>query len=373
MRSTPANSDGNDDLSAWLDGELGEAEMAELEAELARDPALRAELAELEAVVRFVRDEAPVPAPDDFERRLAARIAAEQPEHAGFGARSAEGWSSWWRRPLGIPLEGWALTLAAAAALLIAWRVPALVGGVPDDGGERELSPAAVEPPSMPLRPDLGPDNPGAPSKDAPPEVIGRATTDPRAEAKKVASTRGIDAAPPVADGVVPDGAPDAVPAPSPGLELPLAQAVAPDGKPGGAPDGTADGGAADGGSLRYVVHAEDGKVKLELLKIAGRYGWSVVDSAGAIVSTGRMAGSTEDLVLSLPQADLARLDAELGAKGHRVEHVGGGDLVGGSHVRVRITLAVDAADPGVGAKKAVQVDESAEIRAPDAAAPTRR
>ena len=68
------------DLSAWLDGELDDDAAALLEEQLALDPTLKAELDELEAVVAFVRERAPVHAPDGFtapSRGPKARILAE--------------------------------------------------------------------------------------------------------------------------------------------------------------------------------------------------------------------------------------------------------------------------------------------------------
>jgi anti-sigma factor RsiW len=53
-------------LSAYLDGELSTSARARLEAQLASDPALRAELDVLRRTVAMVRDLPPVPAPHNF-------------------------------------------------------------------------------------------------------------------------------------------------------------------------------------------------------------------------------------------------------------------------------------------------------------------
>src|SRR5687768_10903156 len=114
MSREPSSTNGitpnGESLSAWLDGEIDPAEAAELEAELARDPALKAELESLESVVRLLRDEGPAQAPLGFHHRVMARVEEEHPERPS--------WWSWLRRPFGVPLEGWAIGLAAAVALL---------------------------------------------------------------------------------------------------------------------------------------------------------------------------------------------------------------------------------------------------------------
>ncbi len=53
-------------LSAYLDGELGEAQQADLDARLSRDPTLRAELRAMHRTVSLVRELPSVPAPRNF-------------------------------------------------------------------------------------------------------------------------------------------------------------------------------------------------------------------------------------------------------------------------------------------------------------------
>jgi len=62
-------------LSAYLDGQLSAGERARLEAQLAADPALRAELEALRHTVALVRELPPVPIPRNFilPRAMAAR------------------------------------------------------------------------------------------------------------------------------------------------------------------------------------------------------------------------------------------------------------------------------------------------------------
>src|SRR5688572_12353744 len=140
--SATAPSDG-ERLSAWLDGEIDPAEAAELEAELARDPALKAELDSLETVVRLLRDEGPSQAPLGFHHRVMARVEQEHPVRPS--------WWAWLRRPLGVPLEGWAIGLAAAVALLLV--LPSKSPPAPELPQPEETSPAVVKLPE----PDVAP------------------------------------------------------------------------------------------------------------------------------------------------------------------------------------------------------------------------
>jgi len=95
-------------LSAYLDGSLSEGEAAEVEAALARDPALHADFEAMKRAVSLLREVGPRTAPPDLHGRIMARVARE-PQPVGRLA--------WLRRPLSrLPVEGFAL---AAAALLV--------------------------------------------------------------------------------------------------------------------------------------------------------------------------------------------------------------------------------------------------------------
>ncbi len=110
-------------LSAYLDGELTAGEARDVEAALAADPALRAELDELRAAVDALRDGGIVEPPPGFADRLAARLEREP---------MPVGWRRWVRQ---IRPEG---AMLAAAALLVVLYVgnheslPDLA--LPDDG-----------------------------------------------------------------------------------------------------------------------------------------------------------------------------------------------------------------------------------------------
>lgn len=303
-------------LSAWLDGELDEAEAAELEAELARDPELRAELASLESVVHLFRSEAPAPAPLGFDRRVMARIDEEFPESP-----------SWWsrlRRPGGIPLEGWVLGLAAAAALLLVLpiRNPGADEAAP---ALKELSPAAVElprpqDPVVPSTPVAGPGEKGSESK-----WIGRATT-------------GEDSIPKEAPLVAISGT----------EARPEEAQVDPAAGVGGTAEATEPTATdpVDPGEYRYVVRSKDAGMKREILAIASRYGTGATSTDAKPITDGRMRSGTEELVVALAHTDLAAFDRDLAAfardlaaEGYTVEaHVPENELLGGT-VEVRIAL----------------------------------
>lgn len=128
----------NEQLSALLDGELTDTEAAALEAELAADPALREELEALRAASRFLRDHAPVSAPEGFAARLQERLAAEPPPAANTTAAFAG---------LRRALPG----LAVAAAALIVVGVTAMQstfqGAAPEPAAEtKAAAPAAAAP-----------------------------------------------------------------------------------------------------------------------------------------------------------------------------------------------------------------------------------
>jgi len=102
----------NEELSAYLDGELEDTEVAELEARLAAEPALREELEALSAAADFLRTHGPVRAPPGFHGRV--MVAVEDEPVPG-------SWWRWLRRPFGLPVEG--LAVAAAAVLVLVFAL----------------------------------------------------------------------------------------------------------------------------------------------------------------------------------------------------------------------------------------------------------
>jgi hypothetical protein len=274
------------DLSAWLDGELDDDAAALLEEQLALDPTLKAELDELEAVVAFVRERAPVHAPDGFTARLLDRVDAEED-------RRARGW----RRPFGVPWEGWAAGLAAAAAiLLVAWpRDRSAVRG-----DEQLWSPAALEGPravEAPVDPVLPP----------PADAKGAGGSGRRGTPRVVETT--------------------------PALEVPPVEVVPPDTAEASEPLVT-----APPPPLVYTVQSVDPELKRRVLAIVARYGF-VITEDGEPVAMATMDGPRERLLVSIAQDSLPEFDRELQENGYAVSHRATGTLVNGDRVEIEIQL----------------------------------
>lgn len=100
-------------LSAYVDGELTAEERTALEARLESDQVLRADLRELEATVHLVRAHGPTRAPEDFLQEVLERVEQEPVQLA---------WYQRLRRPLGVPIETYVVTAAAAAVLLFVFQ-----------------------------------------------------------------------------------------------------------------------------------------------------------------------------------------------------------------------------------------------------------
>ncbi|MCB9688593.1 MAG: hypothetical protein H6735_26380 [Alphaproteobacteria bacterium] len=309
-------------LSAWLDGELDEAEAAEIEAELARDPALRADLEELEGVVRLLREEGPTEAPMNFHAQVMARVEEEHP---------AGGWSL--TRWLGVRWEALAIGFAAVAALLLVIPMsmderpsPELV--VPEDA---TTSPAVAAPtPSSSLRGSSGGgEAPAAEDRErtvadqklesTTPQVIGRATSG--GTTAKVPSEPAAAPDANVAGGTSDEGAVqpelDGVPRPEVAIEAGL---------------------AGEERSWRTVVRSDDAGMKRKVLSVGSRYG-VVTDTSGATVTSATMGSSREQLVVTLPQTQLAAFQQELRALGLTVESQAPTDLTDAGPVEVKVTL----------------------------------
>ncbi|MEZ4235157.1 MAG: hypothetical protein R3F59_03140 [Myxococcota bacterium] len=296
MRTDPTIPDPeNEALSAWLDGELDPDAAAALEAELARDPALRAEVAQLEAVIRTMRVEGPLSAPEGFEARLMARVEAEAPQESG--------WRAWLRRPFGVPLEGWALGLAVAAACLL--LVPVWRAAPDDEGAPHELSPAAVEPPAMGDARDW--------AEQAPPVAA-----EAPAPVEEPPPRKGVSPAPaPVAAAPVPvppvgtssEGTVEPQVSPDAGTSRPEVLGLGPE-------------------PHQLLVRTDSTAVKVDLLRICARHRWDCVTSD--VANDGKMRASREVVHVHLPSAELNALAQELAALGHDVQRIGTDALVKG-------------------------------------------
>ncbi|MBM4364799.1 MAG: zf-HC2 domain-containing protein, partial [Deltaproteobacteria bacterium] len=94
-------------LSAYLDGELSAAEAREVEAAIARDAGLRAELEQMRAAIELLRAEGLVSAPVGFAARVRDRV-DDEPMRVG--------WRLWVTQ-----IRPEAVMLAAAALLVVVY------------------------------------------------------------------------------------------------------------------------------------------------------------------------------------------------------------------------------------------------------------
>ena len=111
MNAPPEPTFEDERLTAYLDGELSDAELTQLEAELDQSPSLREELDTLRSVQTFMGEQLPLSAPPDLLDDILALVAEEKVVPL-----------AWYRRPFGIPLEG--IAVAAAAMLVIYVALP---------------------------------------------------------------------------------------------------------------------------------------------------------------------------------------------------------------------------------------------------------
>lgn len=322
----------NEDLSAWLDGELDADERRELEALLDADPELRAELDALESVRESLRRHGPVDAPPAFLAGVLAKVADEPVPTASWWAR--------WRRVgfVGFRPEAIGVVLAAALVAVVALRpgadrsgepatatapppppaaapIDAIDGdgadadGVADaEGGavtgadEVDVAAQAPRPQQTAVRPNVATGSAGPPSSsylDRRSSLGGSATPTP---VGTDLYQQGLDADVDVSNAVAPPSQwGSEVSEPLGGTPAEVAGAPAP---------------ALYGSAYRYRVRAADPDAVEQLLRIAARYDGRVTDAAGRGVMgvpSGNAGGSYRVL---LPSAALARFGAALGSLG---------------------------------------------------------
>jgi negative regulator of sigma E activity len=121
-------------LSAYIDGELSDAEMAEVARAIEEQPEVREAYEELLAAVELLRRHGPVQAPAGFHAGVMRRV-EDLP--------AGRAWLARLLGPLGrYPAQGLGVAVVAAAVLLLVFRGPTLVD--PTDEAS-ELGPAAVD------------------------------------------------------------------------------------------------------------------------------------------------------------------------------------------------------------------------------------
>lgn len=128
----------DEQLSAFIDGELPEAELDLLLARLDRDPARRHVLARYSMIGECIRTGAPQPAALALTERVRAALLAERQPATG----PAPAWRGW--------VAGAMAAAAALTAVLVA-APSAQRGGVPVVGVEPAV-PSLIDEPLMPVR-----------------------------------------------------------------------------------------------------------------------------------------------------------------------------------------------------------------------------
>jgi negative regulator of sigma E activity len=283
-------------LSAWMDGELDDAEKVRLEADLASDADLRSQLQELEAAVALFKEHAPVRAPDALYAAVMAAADAEPVQLA---------WYQRLRRPGGWPIEGLAIAAAAALVLVLAW--PVSQDG--ESGAARMDKTPSYDLPPAPVRPE---------QKGA--AQVGTAEAEPPPQLKTTQPT-------PSAPDVVAEG------------EADVAEPLASTGAKGEVVGGTGDLAAP---GFSYNLEVDDPQAQLAVLRIAGRYQGEVTRAdreplrGDELLETG-----LADLVVSLPRDALQAFGRDIAKVGGTLTTQGDNRMIAGDAVPVRVTLSM--------------------------------
>lgn len=101
-------------LSAYIDGELPDAEMAEVANAIEEDPELKAEYTEMLRAVEFLRRKGPVSAPSTLHANVMRAVDDLPMPRRGF---------RWWGLPR-FSWEGMAVAAVAVTVLVLAWVAP---------------------------------------------------------------------------------------------------------------------------------------------------------------------------------------------------------------------------------------------------------
>ena len=121
----------NEQLSAYLDGELSTPESMQLERQLERDPELRAELNSLRDAMDFTQLHGPLQAPTNLLAHVLEAVKDEP---------MPTSWWQWFNRPFGLPIQGIAVAAVAAVVLFIAIPVSTVSLGLFSDETKQDLA-----------------------------------------------------------------------------------------------------------------------------------------------------------------------------------------------------------------------------------------
>lgn len=270
-------------LSAYLDGELPLAEAREVEAALARSPALREEYEALKAAVDLLHRHGPVKAPADFAARLDERLAREPLP------------GSAWGRLRRVRVEVVAVVAMAALALVVVGKSVVGEDEAPETVAALPPAPTLPEPvePSVANAPDAAGDAVGDAAL-APPAPVAAGKGAP---SKKLSTASGLGAVEKEAWQADWEQAPQA------GAGEPAAEdAPPPASKVAFAPP-----------PFRYRLDASRDDVLKQLIAVAGELGGQVTDGRGRPIADYPMdAGDARSVRITVPTYNVEALVARL-------------------------------------------------------------
>ena len=306
----------NEQLSAYLDGELDESEAAAFERELSRDPVLRRELEDLRAAVELMRTHGPAKAPADLYGSI-VRAAEDEPMPGA--------WWRWLLRPFGIPIQGLAVAAVGLVVLVLAMNGGDLLGGSEPEEPTEEASAVA--------------------RKDAPPakgQAAGEAEALEDEEADAVADLGELEGQADEAPQV--QSKKEAMPRPKEKTASKTAMKQALDAEPdalrgaaGGTGEAAEDGAAGSkvaqtttesagtdadepelsNRTVAYELDTTDPEALYKLKMLAGRHGGQIVGAGGKALSSYDLdQGSPQTLTVSIPRTRLADFVGDLKALG---------------------------------------------------------
>jgi len=354
----------NEELTALLDGELSDADAASLRDELALDPELAQEFAELEAVSRMLARDAPVSAPIDFHAKVMAAVADEP---------MPVSWWSWLRRPFGLPIEGIALAAAAAAALLLVFLDtdgPAVDGDevgaiktvedkrgrvfdVPEDDAVATQTPELVDPTMNAFEPSTADrDNDGVAQVD----LGDTPALDKELQLRKLEGSADSSEQKMKGKGVVEPTLGTTKPTSSPSVQTEQ-QATAP---------GTDQEGELANVPYTYRVNTADPEVVWRLQRIAANLGGDVIDQGAdaALLQAGNAS-----VRIRVPQAALTELDVQLRKLGASALAAQTDKLYAADTVEVAVNISLvggtpkkTAAPPNAARQHMEQADDAEQV-----------
>lgn len=343
MSHDPTNSE---QLSAWLDGELDDAEAAAIERELERDARLRAELDELREVREMLRTHGPRKAPKSFHAKVMERV-DQEPLPAN---------NSVWlflRRPFGVPIEALAVAAAALFVVLAGLSVGTSTLDAPfqdiDFGSRREQEPSKDEAAA-----------PIAPTQEQTIDPSGGDGDDKGAQQQRLDEPK-----PKAAKKEAPIAKEE--PKAAPPAETTASSTTT---EPAQAAEGEADGGSDTRGTQsksyepeqvapsgwKFIILTSDTEKVADLLRIAGQHGGKVYDTNRVHVATATNTPDSGSYYIRVPASELSGVVDMLVRSGATPQTKGKDSFNPGQMVEVRVEIMLDvtkSSEPAIIEKKA--------------------